>query len=123
MQNQQKEIIESCIAELGANDLDLNNFSNDFSRRSITEDRILDLRSSLISSAEMIDSRLNDSDTNTDSKELLDFLKCELLRVQDRIHRACDSFDREKHDGERLLSQVLARNHRVFFELVKIRDA
>ena len=123
MENQQKEIIESCIAELGANDLDLNNFSNDFSRRSITEDRILDLRSSLISSVEMIDSRLNDSDTNTDSKELLDFLKCELLRVQDRIHRACDSFDREKHDRERLLSQVLARNHRVFFELVKIRDA
>ena len=83
----------------------------------------MDLRSSLISSTEMIDSRLNDSDTNTDTKELLDFLKSELLQVQDRIHRACDSFDRERHDGDRLLSQVLARNHRVFFELVKIRDA
>lgn len=123
MENQHKEIIESCIAELGANDLDLNNLSNDFSRRSISEDRILVLRSSLISSTEMIDSRLNDSDTNTDTKELLDFLKSELLQVQDRIHRACDSFDRERHDGDRLLSQVLARNHRVFFELVKIRDA
>ena len=123
MENQNKEIIESCIAELGANDLDLNNLSNDFSRRSISEDRILDLRSSLISSTEMIDSRLNDSDTNTDTKELLDFLKSELLQVQDRIHRACDSFDRERHDGDRLLSQVLQRNHRVFFELVKIRDA
>jgi hypothetical protein len=123
MENQHKEIIESCIAELGANDLDLNNLSNDFSRRSISEDRILDLRSSLISSTEMIDSRLNDSDTNTDTKELLDFLKSEILQVQDRIHRACDSFDRERHDGDRLLSQVLARNHRVFFELVKIRDA
>jgi hypothetical protein len=123
MENQHKEIIESCIAELGANDLDLNNLSNDFSRRSISEDRILDLRSSLISSTEMIDSRLNDSDTNTDTKELLDFLKSELLQVQDRIHRACVSFDRERHDGDRLLSQVLARNHRVFFELVKIRDA
>jgi len=123
MENQHKEIIESCIAELGANDLDLNNLSNDFSRRSISEDRILDLRSSLISSTKMIDSRLNDSDTNTDTKELLDFIKSELLQVQDRIHRACDSFDRERHDGDRLLSQVLARNHRVFFELVKIRDA
>ena len=123
MKNQLKEIIESCIAELGANDLDLNNLSNDFSRRSITEDHILDLRSSLISCTEMIYSRLNESDTNTDSKELLDFLRCEILRVQDRIHWACDSFDREKHDGERLLTQVLARNQRVFFELVKIRDA
>ncbi len=123
MENQHKEIIESCIAELGANDLDLNNLSNDFSRRSITEDRIFDLRSSLISSTERIDSKLNDYYTDTDSKELLEFLKCELLLVQDRIHRACNSFDREKHDGDRLLSQVLARNHRVFFELVKIRDA
>jgi hypothetical protein len=123
MENQHKEIIESCIAELGANDLDLNNLSNDFSRRSITEDRIFDLRSRLISSIERIDSRLNDSYTNSDSKELLEFLKCELLLIQDRIHRACDSFDGEKHDGDRLLSQVLARNHRVFFELVKIRDA
>ena len=48
MEKQHKEIIESCIAELGANDLDLNNLSNDFSRRSITEDRILDLQLSLM---------------------------------------------------------------------------
>ena len=119
MANQHQEIIKICIDELEVNNIALNNLSKDLLRKNlIGEYDISDLLSSLRSSIEKLDSRLIDSRDISDYKELLDLL----WQVRDGIHQSRDSFDRRMRDCDRLLSQVLERNHRVFVELVKIRD-
>ena len=45
---------------------------------------------------------------------------------QSPLAEACHKYEEHEaksYDGDRLLTKILARNHRVFFELVKIRDA
>lgn len=119
MANQHQEIISFCVDELEVNNIALNNLSKDILRKnSIGEYDISDLLSSLGSSIEKVGSRLNDSRDNSEYKELLHLL----LLVKDGMHEARVSFDRRRVNRDTLLSQILARNHSVYVELVKIRD-
>jgi hypothetical protein len=119
MANQHQEIIESCVDELGINNISLNNLGKDLFRAdSIANYDISNILSSLDSSIEMVESRLNEPRNNSDYKKLLDLL----FRVQDRIRQGRVSFDRRMQNSDILLSQILARNHSVYDELVKIRD-
>ena len=123
MANYHQQIIESCINVLGLNDIDLNNLhGGQIRKRSINIDDIKYLRSSIREALTRVHSRRQNYDSNSDLGELLDLVQSELLQVQHNIQRACDRLDRERCNADELLSQVLERNHRVFFDLVKIRD-
>jgi hypothetical protein len=126
MENQYQEVIQSSIDELGANDLDLNSLSNLISIDSITAGNLRNLRLQLDRVFEKINAELDESKNRIQSTEFIDSLKCDLMELQYGIDEACHKYEEHEaksYDGDRLLTKILARNHRVFFELVKIRDA
>ena len=126
MKNQYQEVIQSSIDELGANDLDLNSLSSLISIDSITAGNLRNLRLQLDRVFEKINAELDESKNRIQSTEFIDSLKCDLMVLQYGIDEACHKYEEREaksYDGDRLLTKILARNHRVFFELVKIRDA